>query len=626
MNKIVYASPAGSDSNGGTSWTDSFLTVAKAITTLNSIGGGLIRVAPNTQTCSTSGAGLWIRGVNDIGRGGPGWVDASASLVIEFVGDTAVNLTIAPQSYLAPGGGAASFTGSVLEIHGTLQGITIYNLNAVSANETIPTVRLGLSSPLDPIVPAYIATTTYNVNDYVVYSGNTYQSIVGSNTGNQPDISPTQWRLVQSTVYSPSTTYNQDAIVLYSGNSYISMVSSNTGHQPDISPTQWQPLRPTVNDGLAQSITALLRFVNCTFQRNGASVGPAVDEGFAFWVWWEQCVLSHFFAVEGNDFLNCSIRSLQGPSPSIGSTETYLQQFSDCRHEGAGMYIEGAGAGTYMDNCFGENMVMPVWHGVGGATIIGRRVQASDSPDGIVLQNDGSGLCIAEDCGNTQGQFIKRTTAAEPMLGTAGQFGTYLACQHDTGRSTGGLSTGLYPNVALNLAGGATPTWVTGPFGEPASAQLARVNGGYIFGGSGQNFTINPGDYVAWGFWIRFTSAPNSQGIWFTNQGSASMEVYTGFPVHGGSTGNQTLTVFPDPHFGFSWYPAAPVATGEWIWMFGWLRVVSTNPGAGLQISGGATSPSQIARPWLISIPASDGLTDAQVYRMALHSVSTPNA
>lgn len=42
-------------------------------------------------------------------------------------------------------------------------------------------------------VAAYAAGTTYAVGAYVQYSPRIYQSLVASNVGNQPDISPTKW-------------------------------------------------------------------------------------------------------------------------------------------------------------------------------------------------------------------------------------------------------------------------------------------------------------------------------------------------------------------------------------------------------------------------------------------------
>lgn len=41
--------------------------------------------------------------------------------------------------------------------------------------------------------------TTYNTEDRVAYEDNVYQSLVDSNTGNQPDTSPTEWAFVSVT-------------------------------------------------------------------------------------------------------------------------------------------------------------------------------------------------------------------------------------------------------------------------------------------------------------------------------------------------------------------------------------------------------------------------------------------
>lgn len=46
-------------------------------------------------------------------------------------------------------------------------------------------------------VPTYNAAATYEaLTDFVFFSGTLYQSRVGSNTGNQPDVSPTEWLAV----------------------------------------------------------------------------------------------------------------------------------------------------------------------------------------------------------------------------------------------------------------------------------------------------------------------------------------------------------------------------------------------------------------------------------------------
>lgn len=56
-------------------------------------------------------------------------------------------------------------------------------------------------------VAAYNGATTYAMADLVSYGGVNYYSKVDSNTGNQPDISPTQWYALTGTIYEIPTPY-----------------------------------------------------------------------------------------------------------------------------------------------------------------------------------------------------------------------------------------------------------------------------------------------------------------------------------------------------------------------------------------------------------------------------------
>lgn len=50
-----------------------------------------------------------------------------------------------------------------------------------------------ISSSAVEVVALYVAGTTYALNDIVRYNSRLYTSLVASNVGNQPDISPTKW-------------------------------------------------------------------------------------------------------------------------------------------------------------------------------------------------------------------------------------------------------------------------------------------------------------------------------------------------------------------------------------------------------------------------------------------------
>lgn len=92
--------------------------------------------------------------------------------------------------------------------------------------------------------PAYAAGTTYAALRIVTdndYSGNsaTWISLVSSNTGNTPRLSPSQWAQyhgqVQCDSWSSSISYYTGEIVLYSGTLYISPTDANLNNTPNVS-------------------------------------------------------------------------------------------------------------------------------------------------------------------------------------------------------------------------------------------------------------------------------------------------------------------------------------------------------------------------------------------------------
>lgn len=108
------------------------------------------------------------------------------------------NLDNDPATHSAPGGAAAAWAG----------GSTYAAGDAVAFTQTS--------------TGAYASGTTYSAGQGATFGGLLYVSLVGSNTGNQPDISPTDWAVVSALAQV-----------------YVSLVGSNTGHQPDIAPTDW---------------------------------------------------------------------------------------------------------------------------------------------------------------------------------------------------------------------------------------------------------------------------------------------------------------------------------------------------------------------------------------------------
>jgi hypothetical protein len=91
---------------------------------------------------------------------------------------------------------------------------------------------------------SYSVTTQYLPGDYVTYGGKLYQAKLSNNA-----ISPTNntvWTLVSSTfafigVWSTNTTYSIGQTVIDGSNyGYISLANTNLGNQPNTSPTQWR--------------------------------------------------------------------------------------------------------------------------------------------------------------------------------------------------------------------------------------------------------------------------------------------------------------------------------------------------------------------------------------------------
>jgi hypothetical protein len=83
--------------------------------------------------------------------------------------------------------------------------VTLYDWNAlrniVFFTSTIPIRNEGI--PANIFAPWNISTT-YNAGVRISYSGSTYSSLVSSNIGNQPDISPAFWAIVQNIASSSS--------------------------------------------------------------------------------------------------------------------------------------------------------------------------------------------------------------------------------------------------------------------------------------------------------------------------------------------------------------------------------------------------------------------------------------
>lgn len=97
-----------------------------------------------------------------------------------------------------------------------------------------PLVRDGAVSP-----GAWANGLTYAKDDYAIYNGVTYQSKVGSNTGNTPGTNTSFWRAANEyTTYSSSTAYTVGKHVKYDNKIWKAVVAS-TGKTPEDGSRYW---------------------------------------------------------------------------------------------------------------------------------------------------------------------------------------------------------------------------------------------------------------------------------------------------------------------------------------------------------------------------------------------------
>ncbi len=164
---------------------------------------------------------------------------------------------------------------------------------------TGPAGTQGESGPMGPQGPAgpvgmtfqgtYSSTVNYGLADGVLFNGSAYVSLVATNRGNTPDVSPSSWSLFATGSpgatgpagpqgpqglpgasglpgatgpmgstgatgpqgpavanymgnYASTTNYALHDAVSFNGSTYVSLIAGNAGNTPDLSPTQWAVL------------------------------------------------------------------------------------------------------------------------------------------------------------------------------------------------------------------------------------------------------------------------------------------------------------------------------------------------------------------------------------------------
>jgi hypothetical protein len=113
----------------------------------------------------------------------------------------------------------------------------------------------------------YASTSNYALNDIVLYGASSYISLIASNHGNTPALSPAQWGLLAEGgtgigpagpqgpagatgpqgppglgyvgVYASTSNYGLSDVVGYQGSAYISLIAGNHGNTPPLSPADW---------------------------------------------------------------------------------------------------------------------------------------------------------------------------------------------------------------------------------------------------------------------------------------------------------------------------------------------------------------------------------------------------
>lgn len=576
--QVFYAAPDGNNSTGDGSQFAPFQTINVAVAACQANSGGCVQYAPGTRAHTVNGAGIWLRGNNDTGPGGSGWVNnVNSAMQIRPWLKTGGGFSFGGIGWL-PGGNASVFSSSPLWLAGTNGGLTLDNMSMAVPDPNAPTMRMGLGSPLN----AYSALTTYAIGDYV-QSG---------------------------------------------GIAYVSIANGNINHTPVSSPGQWTGIRTAIADGLAPTLMAFVRFRDCYWEKLGTDNGPAIDVGAGFWYWFEHCSIARTTA--GTNLLtNCAWRQY-----SDGSGDSYLTYMSDTILSGMGCYVVG-GCELNMDRVSGENMnVMGLWYGDPGPTGVSPRGQIalstlSDSGNGVpIVQNNGTGFVHVIDSDPAAGNIhfdgnLQATSVIS--VGQAGITGPTAELFTEAGRRLHAPGSCEYKNIAAALQW-FNPTYAKGPDGAASGTHTAAVLADqYVMYDEANGYDLPAnGDYYAWGVWIKWDStAPDDSGFVIENNGTGNLAIFSGAPQNSGGVGSKTLGASG----AVQWQSPIPSAVERWTYYSGWAKIVSHVAGNSLRIIASPPSPGHVthAQPWLIHIPAADGKSAGEVAALAMFSRPFPN-
>jgi hypothetical protein len=207
------------DNNTGNTWNqDACLQPAYTATGCTVTSGQTTCDYDNMVPTGVPGA------LQEAGTPGINWKRAWSSVAayqindaVSYDGSTYVN-SVAGNTGVAPPGtgwslvaqaGTISIGSTATGAPGTAANVTNTGTgNSAQLNFTIPQ---GLPSLLGASKGAWASGATYSTGDVVSYSGSSYASLIGSNFGNEPDISPSDWGTLVALNNLPTAFASQSA-------------------------------------------------------------------------------------------------------------------------------------------------------------------------------------------------------------------------------------------------------------------------------------------------------------------------------------------------------------------------------------------------------------------------------
>lgn len=575
----LYIRPDGDDSNDGLTRATALKTGMAAAAITNALGGGTWHVAAGAWPSVVPGAGWWLRGIYDVGIGGPGWIDITSSVNIFF--ESTVGAQFGFQTTpIVPGGGAPTFSDSPFQLCGTTQMVWVYGLQANPGALAVPALRVGLSSP------------------------------------------PALWAI--------GTTYARGACVRYAGISYSSLVNGNVGHQPDVSPTQWYRLRVGIDDGLGVSLTANTQWSKYQLYRSGNKVCPTVESAYQFLGTWEDGQIVNSGVVDPDDSRNACFRMFYESKDLDSNVCTYYNNFRNTTLQGGGFWsIGGNSQLVFEGRTLGENMVMAdlvceTGYDDAGtqADIYGTMTVADALADAIsTRRNKGGRVTSYGTVGKCDGPLwfanLPFPSRVVDNIGIKGQFGTtgpFSALQTDK-QLAGYPVSPRYNNVAPDIStGGGTPVadaW--GTAGRGRHAPFA-----YLFNSSTLAYAV--GDRIAFGAMVKFTDNDPTDGNCVVQSGGGPVTF-----AMGGSGTYAGQSIVLNAGQSRTWLPEFAFSRYQWRWVWGMIRIDAIAGAGDISAVIGPTG-ADVSDSWCIRVPGSDPLSDSAVAAMAMNAGPWPNA